>query len=52
MIGIVPYSNKTVAKQQCEEDEIRFLDALGMLLQSCPESLVTIDETHEDQNAA
>ena len=49
------YSTKvlqTVAKQQCEVDEIRFLQAIEILLQSCPERLVTIDETHKDRNAA
>ena len=43
---------QTVAKQQCEQDEIRFLQALEILLQSCPELLVTIDESHKDRNAA
>ena len=43
---------QTVAKQQCEADEIRFLQALEIMLQSCPDRLVTIDETHKDRNAA
>eukprot|EP00555_Chaetoceros_dichaeta_P014713 CAMPEP_0198271402 /NCGR_PEP_ID=MMETSP1447-20131203/49036_1 /TAXON_ID=420782 /ORGANISM="Chaetoceros dichaeta, Strain CCMP1751" /LENGTH=163 /DNA_ID=CAMNT_0043963973 /DNA_START=160 /DNA_END=648 /DNA_ORIENTATION=- len=42
---------QTVAKQKCEQDEIRFLQAFEILLQSCPERLVTIDETHKDRNA-
>ena len=43
---------QTVAKQQCEEDETRFLQALEIILQQCPERLITIDETHKDRNAA
>ena len=43
---------QTVAKQQCEMNEIRYLQALEILLQSNPERLVTIDETHKDRNAA
>lgn len=42
---------QTVARQQCEQDEIRFLQSLEILLQLCPERLVTIDETHKDRNA-
>ena len=37
---------QTVAKQQCEEDETRFLQALDIILQQCPERLITVDETH------
>ena len=33
-------------------NEIRYLQALEILLQSSPERLVTIDETHKDRNAA
>ena len=43
---------QTVAKQQCECDEIRYLQALELMLQSCPERFITIDETHKDRNAA
>ena len=42
---------ETVAKQQCEMDEIRFLQALEIYLQSDTERLITIDETHKDRNA-
>ena len=35
-----------------EIDEIRFLQAMEVYLQSCPERLITIDETHKDRNAA
>ena len=35
---------QSVVKQQCEIDEIRFHQALEMLLQSCPERLVIIDK--------
>ena len=42
----------TIAKQQCEQDEIRFLQAMEMYLQSDAERLITIDETHKDRNAA
>ena len=35
-----------------EADEIRFLQALSILLQDCPERLVLIDETHKDRNAS
>lgn len=41
-----------VTKQQCEANEIRFLQALEIILQSCLDRLVTIDETHKDWNAA
>ena len=41
-----------MAKQQCLEDEYRFKQALTLLLQGCPERLVTIDETQKDRNAA
>ena len=41
-----------IAKQQCEEEEIRFLQALEILLQSCPDRLLMVDETHKDRNAA
>ena len=43
---------ETLAKQQCVEDEHRFKLALALLLQGCPERLVTVDETHKDRNAA
>ena len=43
---------QTVAKQRCEEDENQFLHSLGLYLQSCPERLITIDESHKDRNAA
>ena len=43
---------QAISKQQCEQDEIRFLQAMEMYLQSCPERLITIDETHKDRNAA
>ena len=42
----------TRAKQQCEDDQERFLQALAVLLQECPERLITIDETHKDRNAS
>ena len=42
----------TIAKQQCEQDKIRFLQALEIYLQSDAERLITIDETHKDRNAA
>ena len=41
----------TVANRQCEMDEIRFLQALEVYLQSDTERLITIDETHKDRNA-
>jgi len=41
-----------MAKQQCTEDEHRFKVALSILLQGCPERLVTVDETHKDRNDA
>ena len=40
------------ARERCETDEIRFLQALSILLQDCPERLVLIDETHKDRNAS
>ena len=43
---------QTIAKEQNEIDEIGFLQALDLMLQNCPEHLVTIDETHKDRNAA
>ena len=43
---------QTIAKQQCEVDEIRFLQAMEIYLQSDAERLITIDETHKDRNAA
>ena len=42
----------TVAKQQCEQDEIWFLQAIAMYLQEDSQRLITIDETHKDRNAA
>ena len=42
----------TIAKRQCEDEETRFLEALDMLLQSCPDRLLMVDETHKDRNAA
>ena len=42
----------TLAKQQCEEDKHRFKQVLLLLLQGCPERLVTVDETHKDRNTA
>ena len=41
----------TLAKQQCAEDECRFKQALVLLLQGCPERLITIYETHKNRNA-
>ena len=41
-----------LAKQQCEDDECRFKQAFALLLQGCPEWLVTVYETHKDRNAA
>ena len=43
---------QTIAKQQCEQDEIRFLQAMEIYLQAKAERLITIDETHRDRNAA
>jgi len=40
------------AKQQCEEEGYRFRQALALLLQGCPERMITIDETHKDRNAS
>ena len=42
----------TIAKQQCEDEETRYLQALEILLQSCPDRLVMVDESHKDRNAA
>ena len=55
LVDKLRYSMKvlqTVSRQQCEMDEIRFLTALGLLLQLCPERLITINETHKDRNVA
>ena len=43
---------QTIAIQQSEANEIRFLQALNILLQGDPERLILIDESHKDQNAA
>ena len=53
LVDMLGYSMKvleTVAKQQCEMDKIRFLQALEVYLQSDAERLITIDETHKDSN--
>ena len=42
----------SLATQQCEEEEIQFRVALGLLLQGDVRRLITIDETHKDRNAA
>ena len=42
----------TVAAQKCEKNENRFLQAMELYLQSCPDRLITIDETQRDRNAA
>ena len=55
LVEKIGYSMKvllTVARQQCKTNEIRYLQALEILLQSCPERMVTIDETHKGRNAA
>jgi len=39
---------QTIAKQQCEVDKIIFLQAMELYLQSYPDRLITIDETHKD----
>ena len=41
----------TIAKHQCKVEEIRYLQALDILLQSCPDRLLMVDETHKDRNA-
>ena len=55
MIEKLQYSMKVLnvaAKQQCKDEETRYLQAMEMVLQSNPDWLVTIDETHKDRNAA
>ena len=42
----------TLAKQQCEGGDSRFKVAFALLLQGYLERLVTVDETHKDQNSA
>lgn len=41
-----------VAKQRSVEEEEKFLHAMTLLLQGCPERLICIDESHKDRNAA
>ena len=55
MIDKLGYSMQVlqrIAKQRNEQDEIKYLNALSLMLQSCPERFITIDETHKDCNAA
>ena len=41
----------SLAKQHCEYKEIKFKYALEVLLQSCAEYLILVDDTCKDQNA-
>ena len=55
LVEKLDYSMKvlqTIAKQQCEQDEIRFLQAMEIYLQSNPDRRITIDEMYRDRNAA
>ena len=55
LIDRLGYSMKVlqnIASQQCELNETRFLEAMGLYLHGFPDRLITIDETHRDRNAA
>ena len=43
---------ETIAKQQSKDEETRYMQALDILLQSDPDRLIMVDETHKDRNAA